>query len=103
MVSMLFFGDGRPDDASLMRAARLSAGNPGHFLAALDGSCRTPIAGLATVDGDAVSFRGMILRTDGSEVHETSRQGAVADAERLGADAGRELKTRGGPDFFTSG
>jgi len=73
------------------------------FLAALDGSCRTPIAGLATVDGDTLSFRGMILRPDGSEVFETSRRGAVADAERLGADAGRELKARGGPDFFTSG
>jgi hydroxymethylbilane synthase len=73
------------------------------FLAALDGSCRTPIAGLATVKGNALSFRGMILRPDGSEVFETSRQGVVADAERLGADAGRELKARGGPDFFTSG
>jgi hydroxymethylbilane synthase len=71
------------------------------FLAALDGSCRTPIAGLATVDGDALSFSGMILRPDGSEVFETSRQGSAADAERLGTDAGRELKARGGPDFFT--
>jgi hydroxymethylbilane synthase len=73
------------------------------LLAALDGSCRTPIAGLASVDGDALSFRGMILRPDGSEVFETSRHGAIADAMRLGADAGRELKARGGPDFFTSG
>ena len=72
------------------------------FLAALDGSCRTPIAGLATVDGDTISFRGMILRPDGSEVFETARRGAVADAERLGSDAGRELKACGGPDFFTS-
>ena len=72
------------------------------FLAALDGSCRTPIAGHAIVDGDALRFQGMILRPDGSEVFETARQGAVADADRLGADAGRELKARGGPDFFTS-
>ena len=73
------------------------------FLAALDGSCRTPIAGLATVDGESLKFRGMILRPDGSEVFETSRGGAVADAVRLGADAGRELKARGGPGFFTGG
>lgn len=73
------------------------------FLAALDGSCRTPIAGLATVDGDALRFRGMILRPDGREAFETSRQGAVTEAERLGADAGAELKARGGPDFFTNG
>lgn len=72
------------------------------FLAALDGSCRTPIAGLATVAGDVLGFRGMILRPDGSEVFEASRRGAIADAARLGDDAGRELKARGGPDFFTS-
>ena len=71
------------------------------FLAALDGSCRTPIAGYATVDGDRVNFRGMILRVDGSEVHETTRQGDVRDAAKLGDDAGQELKARGGPGFFT--
>jgi hydroxymethylbilane synthase len=73
------------------------------FLAALDGSCRTPIAGYATIDGDALSFRGMILRPDGSEVHETARQGRIADAAKLGADAGQELKRRGGSGFFTGG
>jgi hydroxymethylbilane synthase len=71
------------------------------FLAALDGSCRTPIAGYATIDGDTLSFRGMILKPDGSEVHETTRQGRVADAVSLGADAGQELKRRGGAGFFT--
>ena len=70
------------------------------FLAALDGSCRTPIAGYATIDGDALNFRGMILKPDGSEVHETTRQGRVADAVTLGADAGEELKRRGGSDFL---
>ena len=70
------------------------------FLAALDGSCRTPIAGLATISGEQIDFRGMILRADGSEVHETRRQGPITDAVRLGTDAGEELKARGGPDFF---
>jgi len=70
------------------------------FLAVLDGSCRTPIAGHAIVAGDRIDFRGMILKPDGSEVFETSRAGARADAERLGADAGAELKRHGGPDFF---
>jgi hydroxymethylbilane synthase len=73
------------------------------FLAALDGSCRTPIAGYATIDGDALNFRGMILKPDGSAVHETARQGRVADAETLGTDAGEELKRRGGSDFFAGG
>jgi hydroxymethylbilane synthase len=70
------------------------------FLAALDGSCRTPIAGHATVANGRLSFRGMIVRPDGSEAFETARTGAAGEAERLGADAGRELKSRAGPDFF---
>jgi hydroxymethylbilane synthase len=64
------------------------------FLAALDGSCRTPIAGYATVSGAIVEFRGMVLRSDGAEAYETRRRGPVADAARLGDDAGTELKSR---------
>jgi hydroxymethylbilane synthase len=73
------------------------------FLAALDGSCRTPIAGHAAVEGERIRFRGLIVRPDGSEVHETAREGSLVNAIALGTDAGRELKSRGGPDFFTSG
>jgi hydroxymethylbilane synthase len=70
------------------------------FLAVLDGSCRTPIAGYATVAGGRIRFRGMIVKPDGSEAHEARREGRVTDAEKLGADAGAELKGRAGPDFF---
>lgn len=70
------------------------------FLAALDGSCQTPIAGYATLSGDSIDFRGLIVRPDGSETIETARAGPAADAEVLGADAGAELKARGGPGFF---
>jgi hydroxymethylbilane synthase len=73
------------------------------FLAVLDGSCRTPIAGYASIAGDVLSFRGLIAKPDGSEAYETSRGGAVADAIALGADAGRELKARAGPGFFGPG
>jgi hydroxymethylbilane synthase len=72
------------------------------FLAALDGSCRTPIAGHATVSGGRLHFRGMIIKPDGSDAHETMREGDAGEAERLGADAGDELRGRGGPDFFQS-
>jgi hydroxymethylbilane synthase len=71
------------------------------FLAVLDGSCRTPIAGHAVLDGDTLSFRGMILRPDGSEVFETSRAGSRRDAVALGADAGAELKRCAPSDFFS--
>ena len=70
------------------------------FLAVLDGSCRTPIAGHAEVSGPSVQFRGMILRPDGSEWHETAAAGARGDAAALGAEAGRELKRRAPLDFF---
>jgi hydroxymethylbilane synthase len=70
------------------------------FLAVLDGSCRTPIGGLATLDGDRLSMRGIIVRPDGSEAHEASRAGGAGDAARLGAEIGAELHARGGPGFF---
>lgn len=73
------------------------------FLAELDGSCRTPIAGLARVDGDTVHFEGLILRPDGSEAHATRRSGPIGEAAAIGRDAGRELKALGGPDFFVVG
>jgi hydroxymethylbilane synthase len=70
------------------------------FLAALDGSCKTPIAGHATVSGDAVEFRGLIARPDGSAAHDIAGHGRAKDAAAIGSDAGRELKHRAGPGFF---
>ncbi|MEM0945261.1 MAG: hydroxymethylbilane synthase, partial [Pseudomonadota bacterium] len=79
-------------------AARLAAERA--FLKALDGSCRTPIAGLAELSGDRLHFRGEIIRPDGSEAHATEREGPISDAAALGLDAATELRARGGPDFF---
>ncbi len=73
------------------------------FLAVLDGSCRTPIAGHARIADGRVTFRGLILRPDGSEALEAGRSGPAVDATFLGTDAGRELKGRAAPDFFTAG
>jgi hydroxymethylbilane synthase len=70
------------------------------FLAALGGSCRTPIAGHARIDGDAVTFRGLVAKTDGSDAIEVSRHGRRTDAAALGADAGHEIKRRAGAGFF---
>jgi len=70
------------------------------FLAVLDGSCRTPIAGLAELTSEGVRFRGAILVPDGSQCHETERRGAPADAIALGEDAARELLGMAGPSFF---
>jgi hydroxymethylbilane synthase len=71
------------------------------FLAVLDGSCRTPIAGLAELDGKGgIRFRGAILSPDGRHCHEAERSGAATDAVALGEDAARELVHRAGPGFF---
>ncbi|HZT52137.1 MAG TPA: hydroxymethylbilane synthase, partial [Stellaceae bacterium] len=70
------------------------------FLAALDGSCRTPIAALATVAGGRLTLDAAIVRPDGGALHRARREGPAAAAAELGRDAGAELKARGGPDFF---
>jgi hydroxymethylbilane synthase len=71
------------------------------MLAALDGSCRTPIGGLAEMEGtDGLVLRGLVARPDGSGILRTSRRGRVQDAEAIGRDAGEELKRRAGPGYF---
>jgi hydroxymethylbilane synthase len=71
------------------------------FLAVLDGTCRSPIAAHATITAGEVRFRGMILKPDGSEAFECTRNGEPNAAAELGADAGRELQSRAGSGFFT--
>ncbi len=73
------------------------------FLKALDGSCRTPIAALATLSGDRLDFSGMILKPDGSEAHELTSTGSPAEAIKIGTDAGIELLQRGGANFLETG
>jgi hydroxymethylbilane synthase len=64
------------------------------FLAGLDGSCRTPLAGHAVLEGGRLRFRGIALRQDGTDAVEVARDGALADAERVGAEAAAELLAR---------
>ena len=71
------------------------------LLAALDGSCRTPIAALAILDGSGgLSLESRIFSYDGRRVLATSRKGSAADGIAMGADAGAELLDRVGPGFF---
>jgi hydroxymethylbilane synthase len=66
------------------------------FLASLDGSCRTPIAGHAVIKDDRLEFRGEALTLDGRMTFTAERAGALKDAARLGRDAGEEVKAKGG-------
>jgi hydroxymethylbilane synthase len=76
------------------------------FLAALEGSCKTPIAGLAEPDDATLRFRGLVLQPDGSAWHTIERvetfDGDLDVALRIGAEAGRELLARAGPAFTAS-
>ncbi len=70
------------------------------FLAGLDGSCETSIAGLAELDGGRLRLRGEILRTDGSEALADDATGAVEDGAEMGRAMARKLLARAGAGFF---
>lgn len=70
------------------------------FLLTLDGSCETPIAGLADLQGDTLRLRGEVLRPDGSEALTGERSGPISDGVAMGKELATELLGRAGPDFF---
>jgi hydroxymethylbilane synthase len=75
------------------------AGAERAMLAALDGSCRTPIAGFAELDGHRLTIEGLVLKPDGSNEVRGWREGNIDEAEALGAALGDELRRRAGPDL----
>ena len=70
------------------------------FLATLDGSCETPIAGLAEIDGETLRLRGEILSPDGSKSFADELSGPVEDGAAMGEALARALLERAGPGFF---
>jgi hydroxymethylbilane synthase len=71
------------------------------FLADLDGSCHTPIAALAEIEGDQMRLRGEILREDGSEALSDDVTGPIADGPAMGRAMAKRLLDRAGPGFFS--
>ncbi|HUC02358.1 MAG TPA: hydroxymethylbilane synthase [Methyloceanibacter sp.] len=72
------------------------------FLGELDGSCRTPIAGLAEIADGVLRFRGLVLNPEGTEWHEIEKSGAPEDAVGIGASSGGELLALAGPNFLAT-
>lgn len=71
------------------------------MLATLDGSCRTPIAGHATVLGDGrLGLTGLVLSPDGRQRHGAAETGTAADPEALGRAVGEAILARCGRDFL---
>ncbi len=71
------------------------------FLGVLDGSCRTPIAALATFEPDgALTLTGKVLSPDGKKIYDIRRSGNAGQPEELGLAAGVELRQTAGEAFF---
>jgi hydroxymethylbilane synthase len=70
------------------------------FLAALDGSCETPIAGLAELDGSTLRLRGEVIRPDGSEAINDDQTAPIEDGAELGREMAQKLLSTAGPGFF---
>ncbi|GJD69766.1 Porphobilinogen deaminase [Methylobacterium gnaphalii] len=70
------------------------------LLAELDGSCRTPIAALARIEGDRLSLDGLLFLPDGSQHWAVTREGPASDAAAIGREAGAELKRAAGNTYF---
>ncbi len=70
------------------------------FLATLDGSCETPIAGLAELNGTTLRLRGEVLRPDGSEKIADDRSAPIADAPEMARDMAQALAETGRPGLL---
>ncbi|MEM9577334.1 MAG: hydroxymethylbilane synthase [Pseudomonadota bacterium] len=71
-----------------------------NFLLTLDGSCETPIAGLAELSGTQLRLRGEVLRPDGSDAISGERLGPIAEGAEMGKDLAEDLLSRAGAGFF---
>lgn len=81
-----------PDSAACVAAERA-------MLAALDGSCRTPIAGLATISGNRLTLEALLLSEDGRAERRGGSEGTMADAAAIGSQVGELLRRDAGPEF----
>lgn len=72
------------------------------MLAALDGSCHTPVGGLAEIDGDMLTLRALLAAPDGTRIYRADRTGGLDQARTLGRAAGEELREAAGEAFFAA-
>ncbi len=73
------------------------------LLAALDGSCRTPIGGYARLlETGALHLTGLVARADGSFLLKRTATAPKAEAAALGRELGLALKADSPADIFAS-
>ncbi len=100
--------EGRSDDAELLgllrpiehRRTRLAVMAERSFLARLEGGCTVPLAGHATISGEALRLRGLVGRPDGTLVIRGERSGPASEAEAIGQALADELLDRGAREIL---
>jgi hydroxymethylbilane synthase len=100
----------RKDDADLRtllepledRVTRLAVTAERAFLARLEGGCTVPLAAHARVNGDRIALDGLVGRPDGSKVVRARREGAAADAERIGTELAEALLASGAREILAA-
>jgi hydroxymethylbilane synthase len=70
------------------------------FLKTLEGGCQVPIAGFARVNGDTLSFEGLVAELDGSKIYKETVTGRRDEAENIGIEAAQTLLASGGGDVL---
>ena len=72
------------------------------MLHVLDGSCRTPIGGLAELEGNMLTLRGEVLSMDGKIRHAEWMKGDADSAQEIGAELGEKLRKLAGPELLVN-
>jgi len=70
------------------------------FLKTLEGGCQVPIAGFARINGDTLSFEGLVAELDGSRVYKETVTGRRDQAEAMGIETAQTLLASGGGDVL---
>ena len=70
------------------------------MLKILDGSCETPIAGLAIINKNKMTLKAEVLRVDGTEKIYYEATDNISNAINLGQEVGEHLKSKIGKDYY---
>lgn len=72
------------------------------FLETLEGSCKTPLAALATLEGNSLTLNCLLASTDGKIFYRAHKEGDASDAGAMGVEAANDIKQQAGEAFFAS-
>ena len=96
--------EGRADDVFIQNlltplndfASRIAVSAERAFLARLEGGCQVPIGGHASIDGQQVTFHGLVASVDGTQIIREDICGAVGEADSLAVTVAERILEAGG-------